>query len=332
MVTSSPVLWKKITAQNEIPSNILCKWIENSPLLKEVYLRERTDINTVAERLSKYCKNLQSLKIENCKGNDNSSLVKSKNLCHLLTRCKYLNNLYFSGIKIRSCKFFKLLSKRKHFGITKKCSYYGPVSQKQMRVLIESIVNSETYDAATLFTANNRQISINELFSVENNNHVDVPATVDHIWEDIINNNIDDEDEDFDEFDDLGDSETPENVSLTQPSTSAVTRLAASSAVPNIERLFEYSENDSPSDEIIDGIQPEAVTHAPQTRLAVAKEEKICQQAFLSLHGLGKSRLERLQKYLACQNSTPPVDRRGRHETEPNKIPGDIIAQIRDTF
>ncbi|XP_018569914.1 uncharacterized F-box/LRR-repeat protein C02F5.7-like [Anoplophora glabripennis] len=197
MLTSSPVLWKKITAQNEVPSNILCKWIENSPLLKEVNLRERSDINTVTEKLSKYCKNLQSLKIENCRGTKNSSLVKSQNLCRLLTRCKYLNNLYFSGIKIQSCKFFKLLSKRKHFGITKKCSYYGPVSQKQMRALIESIVSSNTYDAATLFTSH-RKISINELFNIGNNNAVNVPVTVDHIWEDIVNNNMEEDDDDYD--------------------------------------------------------------------------------------------------------------------------------------
>lgn len=197
MLTSSSILWRKITAQNEVPSNILYKWIENSPLLKEVNLKERNDINTVTEKLSKYCKNLETLKIENCKGNRHSNLVKSKNLCRLLTRCKYLNNLYFSGIKIQSCKFFKLLSKRKHFGVAKKCSYYGPVSQKQMRALIESIVNSDTYDAATLFTSQ-RKISINEIFNTGNNNPINVPVTVNHIWEDIINNNVED-DEDFDD-------------------------------------------------------------------------------------------------------------------------------------
>lgn len=74
--------------------------------------------------------------------------------------------------------------------------------------------------------------------------------------------------------DDSGDSETPENVSLAQPSTSAVTHLAASSAVPNVERPFEYSENDSPSDEVVDGIQPEAATHAPQ----VGKKKKLRQK------------------------------------------------------
>lgn len=197
MLTSSPVLWKKITAKREVPSDILCKWIEHSPLLKEVNLKERTDINAVTEKLSTYCKNLQSLKIENSKGTSKSSLVKSKNLCRLLTNCKYLNNFYFSGVKIQSCKFFRLLSKRKHLGIAKKCSYYGPVSQKQMRALIESIINSNTYDAATLFTSH-RKISINELFGPENNNRLNLPVTVNHIWDDIVNNNMDEDDQDYD--------------------------------------------------------------------------------------------------------------------------------------
>ncbi|KAJ8937497.1 hypothetical protein NQ318_011496 [Aromia moschata] len=212
VLTSSPVLWKRITAQHEVPSNILCKWIEHSPLLREVSLKERSDINTVTETLSKYCKNLQSLKIENSKGTS-SELVKSETLCRLLTRCKYLNNLYFSGIKIQSCKFFKLLSNRKHFGIAKKCSYYGPVSQKQMRALIESIINSETYEAATLFTSNNRKISINELFGAASSNAVNVPGTVDHIWEDIIQNSLDeDDDEDDEDYDEFNDREPQMDV------------------------------------------------------------------------------------------------------------------------
>ncbi|KAJ8971355.1 hypothetical protein NQ317_002962 [Molorchus minor] len=63
------------------------------------------------------------------------------------------------------------------------------------------------------------------------------------------------------------DSETHENISLPQPSTSAVTRLAASLpslAIPNVKRPFEYFENISPGDEVVHEIQPGAATYTPQ--------------------------------------------------------------------
>ncbi|KAJ8920636.1 hypothetical protein NQ315_004775 [Exocentrus adspersus] len=200
MLASSPVLWKKITAQNEVPSRVLCKWIENSPMLREVNLKERSDFNDVTEKLVKHCKNLQSLKIENCKATVKPSLFKSRNLCKLLTKCKHLNNLHFSGIKIHSCKFFKLLSRRKPFGVAKKCSYYGPVNKRQMRALIGSIISSDCYDGATLLTSH-RKISISEFLNTGNRNLANVPNvpdTVDIIWEDILNNNTEEDDDDYD--------------------------------------------------------------------------------------------------------------------------------------
>ncbi|CAH1099985.1 unnamed protein product, partial [Psylliodes chrysocephalus] len=56
---------------------------------------------------------------------------------------------------------------------------------------------------------------------------------------------------------------------------------------------------------------------------ALGKEHKICQKAFLSIHKITKSRLERLQKYLANGNVTAPTDHRGKHANRPNKIPDD---------
>ncbi|KAK4882471.1 hypothetical protein RN001_005790 [Aquatica leii] len=60
------------------------------------------------------------------------------------------------------------------------------------------------------------------------------------------------------------------------------------------------------------------------------REIRICKKAFLSVHGLSKSRLERLQKHLSHGNSTPPTDRRGRHEKRPNKLHEDINTKIRE--
>nr|CAH7721178.1 unnamed protein product [Callosobruchus chinensis] len=189
LLVSSPVLWKRITAQQNVPSSVLLKWLEHSPLLKELNLTGRSDIDFVTNKVSRCCKNLESLKIEN---SGPSKLVRSSNLCRLLTKCKQLNNIYFSGVKILSCKFFKLLSRRKHCG-SNRCSYYGPVSQKQMKALIESIISSDTYDAATLFTSNNRRIPIK---TQSNHESVDVPVTVENIWQNITSNSLTDFDQD----------------------------------------------------------------------------------------------------------------------------------------
>nr|CAI5848200.1 unnamed protein product [Callosobruchus analis] len=206
LLASSPVLWKKITAQQNVPSSVLFKWLEHSPLLKELNLTGRSDIDFVTNKVSRCCKKLESLKIENP---GPSKLVRSSNLCRLLTKCKQLNNIYFSGVKILSCKFFKLLSRRKHSG-SNKCSYYGPVSQKQMKALIESIINSDTYDAATLFTSNNRRIPIK---TQSNQDSVDVPVAVENIWHDITSHSLTDVDlDDVDYEDDLDDDDYDEYV------------------------------------------------------------------------------------------------------------------------
>lgn len=190
-LTASPTLWKKISAPEEVPLKILCSWLEQSPLLTELELTGRNDVNVIARKVSKFCKNLQSLKIVNSHGTKSSELLESRTLCRMLKNCKYLTNLYFSGVKILSCKFFQIMSRRKPLG-AKKCSYFGPVSQKQMKALIESIVTSDNYDAAALVTSGNKKISIKEISS----GGEEVP-NIDSIWNDIMNHF----DESFDEAD-----------------------------------------------------------------------------------------------------------------------------------
>lgn len=50
---------------------------------------------------------------------------------------------------------------------------------------------------------------------------------------------------------------------------------------------------------------------------------KVCRNAFLSLHGISRARLRRIQDSLA-QTSSAPVDKRGSHENRPNKIPIEV--------
>lgn len=57
---------------------------------------------------------------------------------------------------------------------------------------------------------------------------------------------------------------------------------------------------------------------------------KICKKAFLSLHGITKARLERLQKHLNIGHGTPPMDGRGKHVRRPNKLPEGTDDKIRE--
>lgn len=203
-LTYCPLLWRKITAKGEIPTEALCKWIEHSPQLTELNLQERSDVNLITEKVSKCCRKLESLKIENSKGTKKSNLMKSKNLCNLLAKCKYLQHIHFSGVKLRSYKFFKILSGRKHLSAKRKCSYFGPINHKQMKVLIESIISNDMYEAATLFTANNRRLSLKKRSNDTNQNYSNVLETINNIWEDVTHFNEidyplyeDDEDEDY---------------------------------------------------------------------------------------------------------------------------------------
>lgn len=40
--------------------------------------------------------------------------------------------------------------------------------------------------------------------------------------------------------------------------------------------------------------------------------------------------MERLQQHISLGNITPPVDRRGTHQSRPNKLPPEVIAKIRE--
>ncbi|KAJ8964873.1 hypothetical protein NQ314_004555 [Rhamnusium bicolor] len=50
---------------------------------------------------------------------------------------------------------------------------------------------------------------------------------------------------------------------------------------------------------------------------------KICRDAFLSLHGITRARLRRIQNSLAHTNGSP-LDKRGQHQNRPNKTPPEL--------
>ncbi|CAH1113170.1 unnamed protein product [Psylliodes chrysocephalus] len=55
---------------------------------------------------------------------------------------------------------------------------------------------------------------------------------------------------------------------------------------------------------------------------------KIYKKALLSLHGITKARLERLQKHLNITRGAPPIDSRGKHLFRLNKLPKSTDEKI----
>lgn len=54
---------------------------------------------------------------------------------------------------------------------------------------------------------------------------------------------------------------------------------------------------------------------------------EVCKKAFCSLHGIDKSRVERIIQKI--KNKVPsPTDNRGKHSNRPNKLPASIVFQI----
>lgn len=59
----------------------------------------------------------------------------------------------------------------------------------------------------------------------------------------------------------------------------------------------------------------------------IKHEIEVCKKAFCSVHGVHKSRIERLSSFLV-KKVTAPSDMRGRHANRVNKIPEDVVQNI----
>ncbi|XP_049826464.1 F-box/LRR-repeat protein 12-like isoform X4 [Aethina tumida] len=77
-------LWKRIFAEDNIPSRMLQDWIRMTPDLRELSLRNRNDINTLTLVISRHCKNLERLCIKSCRGSSKTDIIKSRGLCNTL--------------------------------------------------------------------------------------------------------------------------------------------------------------------------------------------------------------------------------------------------------
>ena len=57
---------------------------------------------------------------------------------------------------------------------------------------------------------------------------------------------------------------------------------------------------------------------------------KICQKAFILIHGFGKKRVEVLRKKVASGSLCPEPDQRGKHDNRPRKVPEIIHEKVRE--
>lgn len=61
------------------------------------------------------------------------------------------------------------------------------------------------------------------------------------------------------------------------------------------------------------------------------QHQKICQKAFILIHGFGKRRLEVLRKKIKAGSSVMPErDRRGKHSNRPRKVSDDLHSKVRE--
>lgn len=152
-LAADPYLWKTIAVSNNVATEVLSEWIKSAPFLTTLSLSNRNDVNRIAEDTSKHAKKLEKIEIINCWGSERSSVIYSKHLCNLVTRCPKLCTFNFARIKFASCKFFRLLMKDKRSGkITKRRSYFGPINANQLDYLLQTILENNLSERAIIRT------------------------------------------------------------------------------------------------------------------------------------------------------------------------------------
>lgn len=76
-----------------------------------------------------------------------------------------------------------------------------------------------------------------------------------------------------------------------------------------------------------DGSRPKKNCSVKYSIRVGINDVEVCKKAFCSLHGIGKSRVERIVQKI--KNKVPsPIDNRGKHSNRPNKLPASICFQI----
>ena len=67
-----------------------------------------------------------------------------------------------------------------------------------------------------------------------------------------------------------------------------------------------------------------------QIRNEKGLNQRVCQKAFILIHGFGKRRLEVLCKKIPADSTVPEPDRRGKHNSRPFQVPEELHQKVRD--
>ena len=67
-----------------------------------------------------------------------------------------------------------------------------------------------------------------------------------------------------------------------------------------------------------------------QIRNEKGLNQKVCQKAFVLIHGFGKRRLEFLRKKMPVGSAVPELDRRGKHCNRPLKVSEELHQKVRE--
>ena len=67
-----------------------------------------------------------------------------------------------------------------------------------------------------------------------------------------------------------------------------------------------------------------------QIRTEKGLNQKVCQKAFVLIHGFGKRRLEVLRKKMPVGSTVPAPDRRGKHNNRPLKVSEELHQKVRE--
>lgn len=131
----------------------------------------------------------------------------------------------------------------------------------------------------------------------------------------------------FDHFDEETKLNLLNKFNVMKTKNEQDSHLAGLITIHAVQRHRPRKRNHNSDDEINDGSHNAYYTYKVRDSL---QDVAVCQKAFLSLYGIKRSRLRRIQNHL-LEFGTAPTDQRGKHETNRyKKTPIEVIFLIEE--
>ncbi|XP_049826484.1 F-box/LRR-repeat protein 7-like isoform X5 [Aethina tumida] len=112
-IAFSPILWKVIDANAEVPTKVLKQLIQNAHLLEELILQDRKDVDEILCLVAEYPSNLKVLKLFNCWGTNDCQNIAHSGLIKMVKVCPMLCTFHFDQcLEEVSLDFLRILSRK----------------------------------------------------------------------------------------------------------------------------------------------------------------------------------------------------------------------------